>query len=82
MLGACNQIAASTQEVATNSNLSSVSRNWYAFYLVQFRLNEEQYGLSFSGEVRGLLKKNSPPVITLVLSKKFDLAKLIEFTTH
>lgn len=82
MLGACNQIAASTQEVATNSNLSSVSRNWYAFYLVQFRLNEDQYGLSFSGEVRGLLKKNSPPVITLVLSKKFDLAKLIEFTTH
>ncbi|MBS1782750.1 MAG: hypothetical protein JSS78_06770 [Bacteroidetes bacterium] len=57
----------------------SIERNWFGFYVLQFRLSEEHYGLAFSGEVRGLLVEDSRPFVTLVLSKKFDLSKLIEF---
>lgn len=55
------------------------SDNWRKFYLFQFRLNEEKYGISFTGEIRGLFYKNNQPLITLALSKKFDLTKLLEF---
>lgn len=53
-------------------------RSWNPFYLLQFRLTEETYGLVFIGEVRGFLLKNSKPVISLSLSKKFDLAELFK----
>lgn len=52
-------------------------KHWNAFYLFQFRLSEEKYGISFTGEIRGLILSNVKPVISLALSKKFDLTKLI-----
>ena len=55
-------------------------RRWNWFYAFQFRLNEENYGVSFTGEVRGLLVKNSPPYVSIALSKKFDLNKFLEFS--
>lgn len=54
-------------------------RKWAPFYAVQFRLNEEKYGIAFTGEVRGLLRRNNQPFVSLALSKKFDLAKFMEF---
>jgi len=54
------------------------SANWNSFYLFQYRLNEVAYGLTFSGEIRGLILPNSKPVITLALSKKFDLSALLK----
>jgi hypothetical protein len=48
--------------------------NWNAFFLFQFRLNEVAYGITFSGEIRGLILQNAKPVITLAISKKFDLS--------
>lgn len=68
------------QKYSTKTATNVPSRAWNWFYAVQFRLNEEKYGISFSGEVRGLLKKDNPPFVTLLLSKKFDLAKFLEFT--
>jgi hypothetical protein len=50
--------------------------NWNFFYLFQFRLNEEKYGISFTGEVRGLMLKNAKSIIALSLSKKIDLGDL------
>jgi|GEM_PF-4515636 len=46
---------------------------WNAFYLFNFRLNEDYTGITFSGEVRGFFIKNSKPIISLALSKKFNL---------
>ncbi len=57
-------------------------RGWQPFYAFQFRLNEEKYGLSFTGEVRGLLKRDNQPFVSLALSKKFDLTKFIEFGSN
>lgn len=55
------------------------SRTWNPFYIVQFRLNEESYGFAFTGEVRGLLRKNNSPIVSMSLTKKFDLTKFLEF---
>lgn len=63
-------------------NRSLLSKEWSAFYLVQFRLSEDRYGLSLSGEVRQLLHSESKPLITMVLSKKFDISKLIEYNIN
>jgi len=52
---------------------------WRPFYLFQFRLNEEKYGISFTGEVRGTMARDYKPYVTLALSKKFDLSKMLEF---
>ncbi|MDJ1495040.1 hypothetical protein QNI19_19025 [Cytophagaceae bacterium DM2B3-1] len=59
--------------------INDFERKWNLFYVFQFRLNEEKYGIAFTGEVRGLLQKNSPPFVSLALSKKFDLKRFIEF---
>lgn len=59
--------------------LTTPTHHWNSFYLFQFRLSEEKYGISFTGEVRGLILKNVKPVISLALSKKFDLTKLLTF---
>lgn len=67
-------------EHATDKDLSTIKRPWSPFYTVQFRLNEEKYGISFTGEVRGLLKNNNKPLVSLALSKKFDLTKFMEFS--
>ena len=66
----------SKREVAINND---GRRRWAPFYVFQFRLNEEKYGIAFTGEVRGLLKRNSAPFVSIALSKKFDLSKFIEF---
>jgi hypothetical protein len=57
----------------------NIKRKWSPFYAIQFRLNEEKYGIAFTGEVRGLLSKNNSPFVSIALSKKFDLNKFIEF---
>jgi hypothetical protein len=67
------------QSVDPNKQIDAPRRCWQPFYLVQFRLNEETYGISFTGEVRGLLLSNNKPIVSLALSKKFDLAKFMEF---
>lgn len=54
----------------------SPKSNWNVFYLLQYRLNDVAYGVTFSGEIRGLILQNAKPVVTLALSKKFDLSKL------
>jgi hypothetical protein len=59
--------------------LTTPKKNWNCFYIFQFRLSEETFGLSFTGEIRGLMLKNVKPVISLALSKKFDLNKLMLF---
>jgi hypothetical protein len=60
-------------------SLNSSERRWSFFYIFQFRLNEEKYGFAFTGEVRGLIRENIQPIVSLALTKKFDLTKLIEF---
>ncbi|AMR34211.1 hypothetical protein A0256_23540 [Mucilaginibacter sp. PAMC 26640] len=59
-----------------NAGIPVKSWNW--FYVIQYRLTEATFGLTFSGEVRGLLIKGAKPVITLALSKKFDLSALLK----
>lgn len=66
-------------DAADGKNQRQIARCWRPFYVFQFRLNEEKYGFAFTGEVRGLVMKSSPPFISLALSKKFDLAKFLEF---
>ena len=56
-------------------------RNWNPFALVQFRLNEEKYGISITGEVRSMLMRDAKPVVSLALSKKFDLSDLFASTS-
>lgn len=81
VFGVTNQPSTRDIEAAlglSNDN-SGPRRDWNAFYLVQFRLSEERYGLSFSGEVRQLIGERSNPIVTILLSKKFNLQRLVEF---
>ncbi|WPU97673.1 hypothetical protein SNE26_16725 [Mucilaginibacter sp. cycad4] len=59
-------------------NFSQPEKRWNMFYLFQFRLNEVAYGITFSGEIRGLFLNRSKPVVTLALSKKFNLSGLFK----
>ncbi len=59
-------------------NLKSPGNGWHPFYMFQFRLNEVAYGITFSGEIRGLTISGSQPVITLAISKKFNLTGLFK----
>lgn len=59
-------------------NFMRPKNGWNSFYIVQYRLNEVRYGITFSGEVRSLFIPGSKPVITLALSKKFDLRALLK----
>ena len=52
---------------------------WNPFYFVQFRLSEKEFGLTVTGEIRGLMVKNSPPQYTIALTKKFNLSRLLHF---
>ncbi len=63
-------------KTTTFDGIEKTTKRWNPFLILQFRLTEETIGLSFTGEVRTLLIKDTKPVITLALSKKFDLAKL------
>jgi len=55
---------------------NSPAHDWNGFLLFQYRLNDVAYGITFSGEIRELLLSNAKPVVTLALSKKFNLSKL------
>jgi len=79
VFGGSNQASSDFLQSKELANDKDIKRNWHFFYAVQFRLNDEKYGIAFSGEVRGLTISRSDPFVTLVLSKKFDLHKLIEF---
>jgi len=59
-------------------NFAQPKSRWNSFYLIQYRLTEMKYGITFSGEVRGLTLNGSKPAITLALSKKFDLSALLK----
>jgi len=80
VFGLSNQPSSETLDNAQMNTVSKLARRWKPFYAIQFRLSEEHYGISFTGEVRGLLVKNSKPFVSLAISKKFDLSKLVEFT--
>jgi len=59
------------------SNFETPKKPWNKFYIAQFRLTSEQYGVSFTGEVRGFILRQSKPQISLSISKKFDVGKLV-----
>ena len=79
VVGISNQLSSSVLRQQLETDQGITQRQWSPFYAVQFRLNEEHYGFAFSGEVRGLLKPSDKPFVTLVLSKKFSISKLLEF---
>lgn len=77
IIGGTNQ---PTQDYLTNLIKNTpIRRHWAFFYAIQFRLNEEKIGVAFTGEVRGLLKKDNAPFVSLALTKKFDLTKFLVF---
>jgi len=79
--GLSNQpMSSSTESLKLDQSGNLIDRKWLPFYFVQFRLNEEKYGISFTGEVKGLIQKNTPPFVTIALTKKFDLTKFMEFS--
>ena len=59
-----------------NNTFLTTMKKWNPFYILQFRLTEETYGIAFTGEIRGFFMNNSKPVINLSLSKKFDLKEV------
>jgi hypothetical protein len=73
------QLATSGGKPGLSKPLGSLGHEWSAFFLTTFRLSEEKYGISFTGEVRGLVGRQAKPIISLALSKKFDLTKLLEY---
>ena len=75
VIGLSNQ--PSSKDLLTFSD--QTKRRWRPFYIFQFRLNEERFGMAFTGEVRGLIIHNSKPLVSLALTKKFDLSKFLEF---
>jgi hypothetical protein len=62
----------------TNLTFLSPKNSWNGFFLFQFRLNEVAYGITFSGEIRELMLQNAKPIVTLALSKKFDLSQVLK----
>jgi hypothetical protein len=50
---------------------------WNTFYIAQFRLTSEYYGVSLTGEVRGLFLHQNKPIVSLAISKKFDIGKVL-----
>lgn len=86
VIGICNQaVSNSGNSTSFFSSLTNEKPGWRAFYLFQFRLNEEKYGIAFTGEVRGIINSSSEnyykPYISLALSKKFDLSKLASYVS-
>ena len=62
--------------LANSGGFAQPACTWNPFYLITFRLNEEKYGISVTGEVRSILLRDSKSAITISLSKKFDLSDL------
>ncbi len=53
------------------------TKAWNTFYIAQFRLTSEYYGVSLTGEVRGLFLHQNKPIVSLAISKKFDIGKVL-----
>lgn len=66
------------QLYASQSSFAQPKHNFSPFYLFQFRLNEENFGASITGEIRGFLMQNTKPVISMSVSKKFNLTELLK----
>ena len=49
-----------------------------SFASAQFSLTEKKYGIKLSGDVRKYLRSGQTPIITINLSKSFDLTSLFE----
>jgi hypothetical protein len=62
----------STLNNAYYSGYLTPKNTWNWFYVLQFRLTSEKYGIAFTGEVRGLTLRQNKPIVSLALSKKFD----------
>ena len=52
--------------------------SWNPFYIAQFRFNEEKYDITITGDIRVLALRSASPLVTLSLSKKFDLSALVK----
>jgi len=77
VFGATTQSFIPIPEVGSGGRaVTQLPSKWRWFYLTQFRLSEEQYGFTFTGEIRGLFGVTDKPFITLALSKKFNLDKI------
>jgi hypothetical protein len=64
----------------SGNTVAPVSKHqWNNFYLIQFRLSEERYGFTFTGEIRGLYGAANKPAISLAMSKKFNLDTIGEY---
>ena len=71
--------AQSRKELVTMQNSFAQPKHiWNPFYLFQFRLNEETFGASITGEIRGFLMRNTKPVVSISVSKKFNLPALLK----
>lgn len=84
VIGLTNQGFGLKSTIAGNTDIKTSllykpERKWNPFFVFMFRLSEEKYGISFTGEVRGLIMADVKPVISIALSKKFDLSKLLEY---
>jgi len=83
VLGFCNQPVSNSQNPNSFfTQLTDAKPVWRMFYLFQFRFNEEKYGFTFTGEVRGVFSNKNDyfkPYISLALSKKFDLDKVASY---
>ncbi len=80
VLGGSNQPSGATYDSLIADKIKPTTPGnptWRPFYFVQFRLSEKEFGITITGEIRGLLKKNSPPQYTIALTKKFNLQKLL-----
>jgi hypothetical protein len=56
--------------------LKDAQKKVNGFYLIQYRLNAVTYGITFSGEIRGAMISGSKPIVTLAISKKFNISNL------
>ena len=64
--------------VTMQNSFAQPKHTWNPFYLFQFRLNEETFGASITGEIRGFLMRNTKPVVSISVSKKFNLPALLK----
>ena len=53
--------------------------NGEIFDMAGASFNHNQIQMNFTGEVRGLIMKNSRPFVSLAVTNKFDLSKFMEF---
>lgn len=80
VIGATNQLTrAGYDSLATSKTGLERTKCWHPFYFVQFRLSDKEFGITVTGEIRGLLVRNSPPQYTIALTKKFNLKKLLVY---